>query len=1220
MANDVIYDDIDYYDDIQKTIPGVGITSGYRTPEYQEDMRRRGYKPAKNSKHLAGGSLDLTPPEGKTRGWLALQIRRQYPEANVLDEGDHFHVSFPGYNKAPVLGGAAAAGLTNPERDAAVIYDDDEETPSAPQAVAASIPQGEVPQQEKSFFDRLTNAYKQEANRGFSGWLGREIMALTGINTPEEFDKLPLDQRRAILNQAATNINKDYERKAQEDPNGFQDFAAGLLGGTLGSADPTMAIMAGKNILQRMLFAGAMGGASNVAEQGFDIGAGIRDDFSPAEVGIQALGGGLLQGGLEGAGRIFRGGREITDVNGDGVISGSDLADMDTPAFLRNEEGLTGTVTDEGLVSGTVTDDSGTLYRAVAPDGTPHTYLDQDGTFSELPEGWKIEGPVNDNVAPTPRDVVQEREPVFESGANDNQNAYGFEPPAELPRGQTVEPPVQSPAGPFRGANENFQELPDLKREMPQVLDNPDMPGKRTARIPNPDDLDWTPRGQAPEAPVSYEPRELEVPQAVYDASGSGDPYMREAADTYWQARSIADNAEELGVDPDSKEFMSDIMEAHRRSQEDNPEAAIHAATRDVLIEAGKRIKRGQAMEGPRGESVSAPVRQDEVPFGPEQQPMPQGGFANWGGEVPTGARTSGEVPPSGANDNAPGGNAGAPPPPPPPGGGPPSGGTTPPPPPPNSDEVLERLTNDLRNARTIRGQQEAGYKEARREKLRGVAAARAATQGEEGLHAEMSALKGEMPKQNFEGVRGNYTQDEINSLFNRIKDDQRFTWFQAINARIGLAKLLDGTLPTKSELSLLERTFGGEFVQQALRHRSRGTKLLDALGNGLNLPRALMSSFDLSAPLRQGVFLVRRGKFWKAFPQMFRYFGSENAYRGLMDNIYTSPNYKYMDEGGLSLADMSHDLTQREEAFISNWAEKIPGIGRGVRASDRAYTGFLNKLRADTFDSILSTYQSRGINLDENPDLIKATARYINNATGRGDLGRFSASGPILSGVLFSPRLMASRVNLLRPDNYIRMPPELRREAIKDLIGFGGVAATVLALAKMNGAEVETDPRSTDFAKIKDGDTRYDVLGGFQQYLRLGAQLASNEKKTLKGDVQELGKGYGKPTRLDQIGTFFRSKGSPVATYVADYLAGKNVVGEPFDPVNSAVERFIPLFAQDFAEAVEDKGVEGGAKALPGLFGVGVQTIKPRESTSTRVQYNDGVKYDDSPQVKYSD
>ena len=105
---------VNVYQDIQEAIPGVRFTSGFRTPEYQADMRRRGYRPDPNSDHLNGSKLDLLPPPGKSMGWLKDQVRRFRPDAELRDEGDHLDARFPGYFGAPPLGGAKGAGLRNP--------------------------------------------------------------------------------------------------------------------------------------------------------------------------------------------------------------------------------------------------------------------------------------------------------------------------------------------------------------------------------------------------------------------------------------------------------------------------------------------------------------------------------------------------------------------------------------------------------------------------------------------------------------------------------------------------------------------------------------------------------------------------------------------------------------------------------------------------------------------------------------------------------------------------------------------------------------------------------------------------------------------------------------------------------------------------------------------------------------------------------------------------
>ena len=46
--------------------------------------------------------------------WLKGEVAKRYPNARLLNEGDHLHAIFPGYYGAPVLGGARSAGLSNP--------------------------------------------------------------------------------------------------------------------------------------------------------------------------------------------------------------------------------------------------------------------------------------------------------------------------------------------------------------------------------------------------------------------------------------------------------------------------------------------------------------------------------------------------------------------------------------------------------------------------------------------------------------------------------------------------------------------------------------------------------------------------------------------------------------------------------------------------------------------------------------------------------------------------------------------------------------------------------------------------------------------------------------------------------------------------------------------------------------------------------------------------
>ncbi|KKL69840.1 hypothetical protein LCGC14_2110880, partial [marine sediment metagenome] len=360
---------------------------------------------------------------------------------------------------------------------------------------------------------------------------------------------------------------------------------------------------------------------------------------------------------------------------------------------------------------------------------------------------------------------------------------------------------------------------------------------------------------------------------------------------------------------------------------------------------------------------------------------------------------------------------------------------------------------------------------------------------------------------------------------------------------------------------------------------------------------RSIMASFDLSAPFRQGIFLIGKPKqFFSAFAKQFKTFASEKAYKALNDEIVSRPTYKLMRKNELAITELGQSLTTREEAFMSNWAERIPLIGKVVRASGRAYTGFLNKLRADVFDDFIK----KGIKLEiEDPKFLKDAADFINHATGRGRLPqKLEPAAIALNTIFFSPRLTMSRLNLINPIYYVRLQPQVRKEALKSLFTFASTAALIATLAKMGGADIETDPRNANFAKLKFGNTRYDMLGGFQQPIRLAAQLISGKIiSSTTGKTITLGEGYKPLTRAGIISRFFEYKTSPVASFALSLAKGQTAIGEKVDIPTEVVNRFTPMVIQDMIDLYREEGPEGIPMGFPAIFGVGVQSYGGVES-----------------------
>lgn len=439
------------------------------------------------------------------------------------------------------------------------------------------------------------------------------------------------------------------------------------------------------------------------------------------------------------------------------------------------------------------------------------------------------------------------------------------------------------------------------------------------------------------------------------------------------------------------------------------------------------------------------------------------------------------------------------------------------------------------------------------------------------------------------------------------------------------------------------------------------------AVLEAFNLPRGSLASWDISAPFRQGAALIHKKEFWKAIIPMMKSLASEEGFVASQNGIANRPLFKkridpitnkvipsFADDAGLKLTDLT-DLSKREEALMSTWAETggmftrnkwvaehggkqaayvySKTYGRGVRASNRAYTGFLNNLRADVFDSLIKDANILGLDTGHNLVNARAIAEFVNTATGRGSLGPLEKAATILNTGLFAPRLIASRIKMLNPATYLFANPVVRKEYLKSFFALATFGNTVLQLAKMAGAEVSNDPNSSDYGKAKIGENvRLDPWAGFQQYIvavnRLfrpgwgkvpgmeggsntgivpldlmtgmagtGGQKVTSSTSGNEYDLWAEKRGPFDPTHLTTGARFLRGKLNPVLGFtmsIADAqreMSGQKMnFGTPNPFENAITQRFIPIFMQDVYQlAQEDPTLL--PLAVPAAFGMGVQT-----------------------------
>lgn len=377
-------------------------------------------------------------------------------------------------------------------------------------------------------------------------------------------------------------------------------------------------------------------------------------------------------------------------------------------------------------------------------------------------------------------------------------------------------------------------------------------------------------------------------------------------------------------------------------------------------------------------------------------------------------------------------------------------------------------------------------------------------------------------------------------------------------------------------------------------------------LKEAYNTARAATTTFDISAPARQGLPLIGTKAWWTSWDDMLKSFGSEKAFQLVQQGIADNPLFKerlsptgkkipsFASEAGLKLTDLTN-LSSREEAIASNWLEKIPGYGKGVRASNRAYTAFLNKLRADHFESLINDSKAMGIDPMKDLTTAREIAEFVNNATGRGSLRASIPStvnyfgkdykvpsavagkgidlerhAELLSNIFFSPRNMASRMQMMNPVNYTMASPFIRKQYLKSMASTVSAWMTVAGLAKLAGADVSLDPTNADFGKIKIGDARLDPAGGFQQYLVLFTRLAQGKyTSSTTGQEHEFGQGFKPETRASTAMNFGVNKLHPMLKFGYDMMNASKY--RPFSVGDRVAKMFVPMLASDINELIQE-------------------------------------------------
>ncbi len=512
-----------------------------------------------------------------------------------------------------------------------------------------------------------------------------------------------------------------------------------------------------------------------------------------------------------------------------------------------------------------------------------------------------------------------------------------------------------------------------------------------------------------------------------------------------------------------------------------------------------------------------------------------------------------------------------------------------------------EVLRKALEESGPLNEEQKAIYAKGIRDKLkiRGEVTA----PGVEGFTQRRAALAGKYEKVEIRPLSETMSEGDLNGFIDEIEAFPDLMPLQRDNAAEGMLKLYHGNVPQPNEIALLRKVFGDEIDEQLIKLASKkptvAGKVGKVVGETQDLMRALLTSYDFSAPGRQGRYFMSYPEYWKAYPQMFRSWGSEKLYAAGQDAIIAHPNFtrprvagqltgkSVAQRAGLDITDL---LSRREEIFRSRLAEKIPGI----RMSERAYVGFLNKLRSDMFNRLV---KETGGDILNNDVKLKEIGSLINDFTGRGKLpGSLEKHSTAMNALFFAPRLHAGKIRawarVFNPNFYATADPVVRKTALRSLITSTSFSVAVGELFRQGGAEVSNDPTSSDYRKIKIGDTRVDPFGGDQQYMVAMARLLTGKStSSTSGKVTDIySPRFGEQSAGGVMADFMANRLAPIPSMAVNLLFDKSYGDENFGIQSELMDKTVPIMVQDIMELMEEDP-ELLPLAIPGMFGVGIQS-----------------------------
>lgn len=411
---------------------------------------------------------------------------------------------------------------------------------------------------------------------------------------------------------------------------------------------------------------------------------------------------------------------------------------------------------------------------------------------------------------------------------------------------------------------------------------------------------------------------------------------------------------------------------------------------------------------------------------------------------------------------------------------------------------------------------------------------------------------------------------------------------------------------------------------------------------------------------------------FAKAMARLFIAFGSARKADYYNAEIKAQDNYPLMKASKLALVEPDYKLELREEEFIGNYVNNIWNLaGKGLEmasgkifgvtdtlpvgdklisfwkeeyknkpkvaiseqfknmnpllALERAGGVYMNIVRSERFNDGVTMLEMQSKNITDDKQEFKNLAAAVNTLTGRANIGRLENISDLLGTIFFSFRNTVSIFNQVNPIWYLTLkspgsmkPSVAQKVAVYDMMRFISITTSMMYLLQAAAGDddegnpkidIETDPRSSDFMKMRMGNVRFDASHGMNTQIVFFCRQFSDATKS-KGEVKQLGTGMFTPTRGDLVESFITNKFSPQAGVAWRYAntrvdkegVRKTKFGEEYTVAEDLTP--IPIYWESINEIKkEDPDAYARMLTVLGIFGMNSQVYETKQAKASEAK-----------------